>query len=49
MTRRVRLWVAAVLAMAATGVMAALAVTAATGVNQSHTHLPAADRNGVTS
>jgi hypothetical protein len=33
MTRRVRLWVAAVLAIAATGLMAALAVTATTGVN----------------
>ena len=37
MTRRVRLWVAAVLAIAATGLMAALAITATTDVN----HTPA--------
>ena len=48
MTRRVRLSVAAVLVIAATGLMAALAVTATTGVNQSHIHIPATDSNGVT-
>jgi hypothetical protein len=37
MTRRIRLWVAAVLIAAASGLMAAAAVTAATGV----THTPA--------
>ena len=37
MTRRVRLWVAAVLIAAASGLMAAVAVTATTGV----THTPA--------
>ena len=37
MTRRVRLWAAAVLIAAASGLMAALAVTATTGV----THAPA--------
>ena len=37
MTRRVRLWVAAVLIAAASGLMATLAVTATTGV----THAPA--------
>jgi hypothetical protein len=37
MTRRVRLWVAAVLIAAASGLMAAVAVTATTGV----THAPA--------
>ena len=33
MTRRVRLWVAAVLIAAASGLMAAVAVTATTGAN----------------
>ena len=37
MTRRLRLWVAAVLIAAASGLMAAAAVTATTGV----THTPA--------
>jgi hypothetical protein len=49
MTRRVRLWVAAVLVIAATRLMAALAVTATTSVNQSHPQMAAADSNGVTS
>ena len=37
MTRRVRLWVAAVLVIAASGLMAAVAVTD-TGVNHTPTH-----------
>jgi hypothetical protein len=37
MTRRIRLWAAAVLIAAASGLMAAVAVTATTGVN----HTPA--------
>ena len=37
MTRRIRLWAAAVLVIAASGLMAAVAVTATTGV----THTPA--------
>jgi hypothetical protein len=49
MTRRVRPWVPAVLVIAATRLMATLAVTVTTGVNHSHTHIPAADSNGVTS
>lgn len=46
MTRRVRLWVAATAAIAPTGLMVGLAITAKTGVNQSHTHMPAADSKG---
>jgi hypothetical protein len=42
MTRRIRLRIAAVAAIAATGLMAGLAVTAATGVNQAHTNQPQA-------
>ena len=38
MTRRARLWVAAVLVIAASGLMAALAVTGTTGANH---HTPA--------
>jgi hypothetical protein len=38
MTRRVRLWVAAVLIAAASGLMAAVAVTATTGVNHAPAH-----------
>jgi len=39
MTRRVRLWVAAVLIAAASGLMAAVAVTATTGVNHTPAHV----------
>jgi len=39
MTRRLRLWVAAVLIAAASGLMAALAVTATTGVNHTPAHV----------
>jgi hypothetical protein len=39
MTRRVRLWVAAVLIAAASGLMAAVAVTATTGVNHTPAHI----------
>jgi hypothetical protein len=46
MTRRVRLWVAATAAIAPTGLMVGLAITAKAGVNQSHTHMPAADGKG---
>ena len=42
MTRRIRLWIAAVAAIAATGLTSGLAVTAATGVNQTHTNMPLA-------
>jgi hypothetical protein len=42
MTRRIRLWIAAGAAIAATGLTAGLAVTAATGVNQTHTNEPLA-------
>ena len=35
MTRRVRRWVAAAVAVAATGLMVGLAIAATTGVNQS--------------
>ena len=39
MTRRIRLWVAAVLIAAASGLMAAVAVTATTGVNHTPAHV----------
>ena len=39
MIRRIRLLVAAVLAIAATGLMVALAVTATTGVNHTPAHV----------
>jgi hypothetical protein len=39
MTRRVRLWAAAVLIAAASGLMAAVAVTATTGVNHTPAHV----------
>ena len=39
MTRRVRLWVAAVLIAAASGLMAAVAVTATMGVNHTPAHV----------
>ena len=38
MTRRVRLWAAAVLIAAASGLMAAVAITATTGVNHAPAH-----------
>ena len=38
MTRRIRLWAAAVLIAAAAGLMAAAAVTATTGVNHPPAH-----------
>jgi len=38
-----RLWIAAAVAIAATGLMAGFAITAMAGVNASHTHMPAAD------
>ena len=38
MTRRIRLWAAAVLIVAASGLMAAVAVTATTGVNHTPAH-----------
>jgi len=39
MTRRVRLWVAAVLIAAASGLTAAVAITATTGVNHAPAHV----------
>jgi hypothetical protein len=42
MTRRIRLGIAAVAAIAATGLTAGLAITATTGVNQAHTNMPLA-------
>ena len=38
MTRRIRLWAAAVLIAAASGLMAAVAVTATTGANHTPAH-----------
>jgi hypothetical protein len=48
-TRRVRLWVAAVLIAAASGLMAAVAVTATTGVNHApaHVYLAGITFNGI--
>ena len=48
MIRRRPPWIAVAVAIAATGLMAGLAITATTGVNPSHIHMPAADSNGVT-
>ena len=42
MTRRIRLWIAAAAAIAATGLTAGLAITATTGANQTHTNIPLA-------
>jgi len=42
MTRRLRLWIAAVVAVAATGLMVGLAITATTGVHQAHPNMPLA-------
>ena len=42
MTRRIHLWITAVLTIAATGLMVGLAVAAQAGVNHTHTHPPLA-------
>jgi len=42
MTRRVRLWLTAVLSIAATALMVGLAVAAQAGVSHAHTHPPPA-------
>jgi len=42
MTRRVRLWIAAMLSIAATALMVGLTIAAQTGVNHTHTHPPLA-------
>ena len=42
MTRRVRLWVTAIMTLAATGLMVGLTITAQAGVNQAHTNPPQA-------
>jgi hypothetical protein len=42
MTRRVRLWITAVLTMAATALMVGLTGAAHAGVNQAHPHPPLA-------
>ena len=42
MTRRIRLWITAVLTIAATGLMVGLTVAAQAGVNHAHTHPPLA-------
>jgi hypothetical protein len=42
MTRQVRLWITAVLSIAATALMVSLAVAAQAGVNHAHTHPPLA-------
>jgi hypothetical protein len=42
MTRRIRLWITAVLTVAATALMAGLTVTAQAGVNQAHPNPPLA-------
>jgi hypothetical protein len=42
MTRRARLWITAMLSIAATALMVGLAVAAQAGVNQTHTHPPLA-------
>jgi hypothetical protein len=46
MTRRVRKWITATVAIAATGLMVGLAITATPGVNESHTRMSAADSKG---
>ena len=48
MIRRRYPWIAAAVAITATGLMVGLAITATTGVNPSRIHMPAADSNGVT-
>ena len=42
MTRRIRLWITAVLTMAATALVVGLAVTAQAGVHQAHPNPPLA-------
>jgi len=42
MTRRMRLWMTAVLSIAATALMVSLAVAAQAGVNHTHTYPPLA-------
>jgi hypothetical protein len=42
MTRRARLWITAVLSIAATALMVSLAIAAQAGVSQAHTHPPLA-------
>jgi hypothetical protein len=42
MTRRIRLWITAVLSIAATALMVGLTVAAQAGVNHAHTHPPLA-------
>ncbi len=42
MTRQVRLWITAVLSIAATALMVGLTVAAQAGVNHTHTHPPLA-------
>ena len=47
LTRRMRLWITAVLTMAATALMVGLAVTAQAGVHQAHPNPPlAGDESG---
>jgi NO-binding membrane sensor protein with MHYT domain len=46
MTWRVRQWIAATVAIAATGLMVGLAIAAMTGVDQGHTRMSAADSKG---
>jgi hypothetical protein len=42
MTRQVRLWITAVLSIAATALMVGLTVAAQAGVNHTHSHHPVA-------
>ena len=42
MTRRIRLWITAVLTVAATALMVGLTIAAQAGMNQTHTNLPLA-------
>jgi hypothetical protein len=42
MTRRVRLWITAMLSIAATALMVGLTIAAQAGVNQAYTHPPLA-------
>ena len=42
MTRRVRIWMTALLSIAATALMVGLTLTAQAGVNHTHTHAPLA-------
>jgi len=42
MTRRIRLWITAVMRIAATALMVGLTVAAQAGVNHAHTHPPLA-------